>query len=202
MYEMKIFSFLIAMICITMIVIENPVLSFAQEQINFGPGRTFYIADSPLKQSKLGVSISDITCNNGFYLTIKLYNREVVCLKAGTISKLASRGFLYGTSAGNANYTTIMISPGSENQASHNTYSPDVATVVLGINNTVRWINQADTTNTLAPDVSWVQNGKSFDSKGVIKPGQSYQFTFTKPGIFGYHGEPRPWQKGTVIVLP
>jgi FtsP/CotA-like multicopper oxidase with cupredoxin domain len=46
------------------------------------------------------------------------------------------------------------------------------------------------------------QNGKPFGSDGVIKPGQSYRFTFTEPGTFAYHTEPHPWMKGTVIVLP
>ncbi|CUR51399.1 protein of unknown function [Nitrosotalea devaniterrae] len=97
---------------------------------------------------------------------------------------------------------TILIPPGSENSSSNKTYSPDVATVVLGVNNTVTWVNQAETTNSIVSDMPLQQDGKSFDSNGVIKPGGSYQFTFTEPGTFGYHGEPHPWQKGTIIVLP
>lgn len=157
---------------------------------------------SPLQQVKSGATASDIVCKNGSYLAMTSYHRELVCLKAGTISKLASRGFLYGTSVGNTNYATVIISPESENQASHNSYSPGVVTVVLGVNNTVRWVNQADTANTIVPDMPLVQNGISFGSDGVIKPDQTYTFTFTEPGTFAYHTEPHPWMKGTVIVLP
>ncbi|MHB8602744.1 MAG: cupredoxin domain-containing protein [Nitrosotalea sp.] len=156
---------------------------------------------SPLQQVKSGATASDIVCKDGSYLALTSYNRELVCLKAGTISKLASRGFLYGTSVGNTNYTTVLISPESENQASHNSYSPGIVTIMLGVNNTVRWVNQDDVANTIVPDIPLIQNGKSFGSDGVIKPDQSYTFTFTEPGTFAYHTEPHPWMKGIVIVL-
>lgn len=158
--------------------------------------------DSPLKQLKSGVNVWLITCKQGFYFVLKAYDREPMCLKSETISKLASRGFLFATSTSNDNHTTVIISPGSENQASPHTYSPDVVTVVLGVNNTIRWVNQADVANTIVPDMPLIQNGKSFGSDGIIKPDQSYTFTFTEPGTFSYHTEPHPWMKGTVIVLP
>ena len=159
---------------------------------------------SPLKQFKSGVVANGgfITCKPGFYFVLKSYDREPLCLKAGTISKLASRGFLFATSMSYDHHTTVIISPGSENPVSPNTYSPNIITIVLGINNTVRWVNQADAANTIVSDMPLIQNGKSFDSDGVIKPDQSYTFTFTEPGTFSYHTEPHPWMKGTVIVLP
>jgi len=157
---------------------------------------------SPLKQFKSGVGIWLITCKPGFYFVLKAYDREPLCLKTETISKLASRGFLFATSPSNDNHTTVIISPGSENQVSPHTYSPDVITVVLGVNNTVRWVNQADVANKIVPDMPLIQNGKSFGSNDFIKPDQSYTFTFTEPGTFPYHAEPHPWMKGTVIVLP
>ena len=156
---------------------------------------------SPLQQFKSGTNTGFIICKPGSYFVLKSYDREPLCLKAGTISKLASRGFLFATSTSNDNHTTVIISPGSENQASPNTYSPNITTVVLGINNTVRWVNQADVGNTIVPDMPLIQNGKSFGSDGIIKPDQSYTFTFTEPGTFTYHTEPHPWMKGTVIVL-
>ncbi len=155
----------------------------------------------PLQQFQSGVSMSDIVCNKGLYLVVKSHDQHPMCLKAGTISKLASRGFLYETSAGNANYTTIIIPPGSENQDSHNSYSPDIATIVLRINNTVQWTSQADVGNEITPDMPLAQNGQSFGSNGIIKPGGSYRFTFTEPGTFTYHTQPHPWMKGKIIVL-
>lgn len=168
----------------------------------FGPIVTVQLQESPLKQFKSGASISDFVCNDGLYLAITSHNQEPVCLKAGTISKLASRGFLFGIDASKnvVNYTTILIPPGSENQASRNSYSPSVANVVIGVNNTVRWVSQSDTADTIVPDMPLIQNGKPF-GEDLIKPRGSYLFTFTEPGTFTYHTEPHPWMKGTVIVL-
>lgn len=161
------------------------------------------VTEPPLRQFKSGATANDIVCNSGFYLAIRSHNLEPVCLKAGTISKLASRGFFHGVAANEteANYTTILISPGSENQASTNSYSPSVATVMIGVNNTVRWVSQSETANEITPDIPLTQNGRSFGSDGVIKPGGTYMFTFTEPGTFPYHTEPHPWMKGTIIVL-
>lgn len=159
-------------------------------------------SEPPLKQFRSGVISDNISCKEGLYLAIKSHNLEPTCLKAGTISKLASRGFLYGINANKTNYATILIPPGSENPSANKTYSPDVATVVLGVNNTVRWVSQSETANTIVPDMPLIQNGKSFGSYYVIKPGGSYQFTFTELGTFAYHTEPHPWMKGKIIVLP
>lgn len=157
---------------------------------------------SPLEQFRSGISTNDIVCKEGLYLAIKSNNLEPTCLKAGTISKLASRGFFYGINASETTNTTILIPPGSEDQSSNKTYSPDVTTVVLGVNNTVTWVNQADVGNEITPDMPLTQNGQPFASDGIIKPGESYEFTFTEPGTFTYHTEPHPWMKGTIIVLP
>ncbi|CUR51398.1 exported protein of unknown function [Nitrosotalea devaniterrae] len=60
---------------------------------------------SPLPQFKSGVNTNDIICKEGLYLAIKSHDKEPTCLKAGTISKLASRGFLYGINDNHTNYT-------------------------------------------------------------------------------------------------
>ncbi|MBI3253173.1 MAG: hypothetical protein HYZ56_00340 [Nitrosopumilales archaeon] len=71
--------------------------------------------------------------------------------------------------------------------------NPQSITVVLGINNTVRWVNEDDSGRTLtADDNTW--------TTGLIKPGSSKSIIFNKTGTHGYHGEPGPWIKGTVIV--
>lgn len=158
---------------------------------------------TPLQMFKANFSPDKIYCKSGLYLAIKSHDMEPVCLKAGTISKLASRGFFHGVAANEteARYATVLIPPGSENQASVNSYSPSVATVMIGVNNTVRWVSQSETANTIVPDKPLTQNGRSFGSDGVIKPGGTYMFTFTEPGTFPYHTEPHPWMKGTIIVL-
>ena len=181
----------------------NHVYAPCIEGAQCGDLRPLPIDTRPFELFQEHFSSDRIPCKPGLYMAIKS-DLEPLCLKAGTISKLASRGFLYGISANETqvNYTTVLIPPGSEDQSSNKTYSPDVTTVVLGINNTVRWTNQAESANSIAADMSFEQDVKKFGSDGIIKPGQSYEFTFTKPGTFSYHGQPHPWQMGKIIVLP
>lgn len=88
----------------------------------------------------------------------------------------------------------IIIPQGSASPESQNYLIPQTLTVVLGVNNTVTWINEDDVASTLvADDGTW--------QTGMILPGKSSSVTFNQTGIFGYHGEPHPWKKGKVIVL-
>jgi nitrite reductase (NO-forming) len=59
-------------------------------------------------------------------------------------------------------------------------YSPDVITVVIGINGTVTWANQ-DT----IPHTVTAKDG-SFNS-GELDPGKSWSHTFTLPGTYHYY---------------
>ena len=155
----------------------------------------------PLKQFKSGISLDDISCKDGFFLAIS-NEKNPLCLRPETISKLASRGFFYGVNSNEieTNYTTILIPPGSENQAANKTYSPNIVKVIIGVNNTIRWVNQADVGNSVAEDINDQNYGKTFNSS-FLRPGQSYEFTFIQPGTYHYHGDPHPWQVGTVIVM-
>ena len=75
---------------------------------------------------------------------------------------------------------------------------PQEITVVLGINNTVTWINDDDVPHGITSD----KGGDDFwGTPGVLKPEKSYSITFEEAGIFSYHGQPHPWIKGKVIVL-
>jgi plastocyanin len=97
----------------------------------------------------------------------------------------------------NAQTTTIISIPkGSGVPAGAPGYSPDKATVVIGVNNTVEWTNN-DTvahTATSAP-------GNGSVSSGNLAVGATYTYTFTTPGTYDivclYHS----WMTGTVVVL-
>lgn len=177
--------------------ISTKKLTLSDYSVTFAISRSAIF--SPLKQLRSGVPLDEIDCSQGLYLAVKS-DHQPLCLKASTITKLASRGFLYGTQSGDTSHVTIVIPPGSENPASNKTYSPDIATVVIGINNTVRWVNQADIGNTVASDMPITQDGKNFD-RLLLQPSQYYEFTFTDPGTYTFHGEPHPWQIGTVVVI-
>ena len=72
-------------------------------------------------------------------------------------------------------------------------YVPQTITVVLGMNNTVTWVNNDDAAHTVTA------TGGSFNS-GNLDAGQSWTHTFTIAGTYTYFCAYHPWMKGTVIV--
>lgn len=80
-------------------------------------------------------------------------------------------------------------------------FEPQTIRVLVGVNNTVRWVNNDHFPAMLEADNNsdplFYTVTKDFI---VVSHGDSFEFTFTKPGEYGYHG--KPWQRGTVIVLP
>jgi plastocyanin len=68
------------------------------------------------------------------------------------------------------------------------------AEVTIGVGDTIRWENVGvsvhhagsdPSTAIKASDVANPDGAKPFDS-GLIKPGESFSYTFTKPGIYKY----------------
>lgn len=104
-------------------------------------------------------------------------------------------------STGSSGQVSVVVIPEGYNMpSSGKTYEPQVITVMIGVNNTVRWVNQDVTSN-------WIEAGsyddpdfalETMDIK-LIPPGGSFEYTFEKAGEFGYYGKPH--QQGTVIVL-
>ncbi len=70
-------------------------------------------------------------------------------------------------------------------------FSPKTVTINFG--DTVKWTN-ADTVNR-----QLVADSGAFASP-ILKPGQSYSFTFKTPGTFNYHDALKPSVKGTITV--
>jgi plastocyanin len=81
------------------------------------------------------------------------------------------------------------------------TFEPQVVRVILGVNNTVVWINE-DRVST------WIEADNDNDpvffketsNPSLLSRGDAIQYTFTKVGEYGFHGKPH--QRGTVVVLP
>ncbi len=94
------------------------------------------------------------------------------------------------TSPGSAK---VSIVRGAGSNTTSKGYSPDVVTLIIGVNNTITWTNNDNAPHTVTADDG------SFNS-GNISPGASFSFTFTKAGIFPYHCVYHPWMTGTVTV--
>ena len=94
---------------------------------------------------------------------------------------------------------TVAIPENAADSTSNPTLSPQEITVVLGINNTVVWVNNS-------PDPQQIVNGEenapshSGEINGLIRPGGNWAFTFTQEGNFEYQSENQPWLTGIVVV--
>jgi len=91
-----------------------------------------------------------------------------------------------------ANVVRVSIFPGAASYATG--YEPDNITVVIGVNNTVIWTN-----NDNEPHTVTASDG-SFDS-GNMNPGDTFTYTFTKPGAYTYICTYHPWMRGYVTVI-
>ncbi|MDG6904301.1 MAG: cupredoxin domain-containing protein [Nitrososphaerota archaeon] len=93
----------------------------------------------------------------------------------------------------NASNPLVSIEYGSAANTVTTYYSPPTITVVIGVNNTVTWVN-----NDIAPHTVTANDG-SFNS-GNMNPGQSWTHVFTTPGNYTYHCNYHQWMQGTIIV--
>ena len=73
-------------------------------------------------------------------------------------------------------------------------YAPQNIVVVIGVNNTVVWFSHSLSEDTVTSDTGLFNSG-------VLTPGQSWSYTFSKPGVYQYYCDFHPWMQGTVTVL-
>ena len=73
-------------------------------------------------------------------------------------------------------------------------FSPLSLTVVIGVNNTVNWVNDDTAPHTATSDTAGV-----FDT-GTIAPGSIGTATITQTGTFTYHCSFHSWMKATITV--
>jgi plastocyanin len=86
---------------------------------------------------------------------------------------------------------TVKIAPGTGADSSLN-YNPSTFKLVVGVNNTIIFLNQDSTTHTVTA------SDGSFDS-GDIHPGGTWTHTFSA-GTYSYHCTYHSYMKGTITV--
>jgi plastocyanin len=97
------------------------------------------------------------------------------------------------------NTTLIIIPKGiAENQSLN--YVPSNVKVVIGINNSITWINQDNLSqHTVVTDVV-PSGGTQVDL--ILGTNETYTVKFTVPGVYHYYCMWHPaWMKGTITVL-
>ncbi len=117
----------------------------------------------------------------------------VVALLIGAVTFGALQGGVAYSQVGKTSSVTIVLGASNpSNEQGH--FTPSIITVVIGVNNTVTWINQDYSVHTITSDQG------NFNS-GLLNSGDHWSYTFTTPGIYGYHCLIHPYMTGTVRVL-
>ena len=71
--------------------------------------------------------------------------------------------------------------------------NPGNMTVVIGVNNTVTWVNLDTVSQTLV-------GANNLFNSGTLAPGATFSYTFTTVGVYSYSNPSYAWEKGTVTV--
>ncbi|HVX02112.1 MAG TPA: plastocyanin/azurin family copper-binding protein [Nitrososphaera sp.] len=100
--------------------------------------------------------------------------------------------------------TDIKITKGSSSQSNPKFFDPQETRAPYGVANHVIWHNNDEVAHSVTSDDDYKDqiNGSfnSIDSIGLVPPGGTFEFTFTKEGTYNYHCEPHPWMHGTIDV--
>ncbi len=107
----------------------------------------------------------------------------------------------YGATQSLTTNTTTAVTPAnavvvdipSDNGYPFAQFTPQVITVVIGVNNTVTWTNHDVLTHNIL-------TASGLFASGDLPTGASYTFTFTQAGTFPYYCSYHPSHTGIVIV--
>lgn len=148
----------------------------------------------PLQQLKTGITPKDVVCKEGLELMIKTADGLSVCVRYPTANVLSERGWAKESiSTMTSPATTIIIPVNSSIRSNGFTFTPSLVKVVIGTNNTVRWINMDSVTNDITSSSVSLRSG-------LIESGYAWTHTFDKSGMYRYYSDIHPWLKGIVIV--
>jgi len=116
--------------------------------------------------------------------------------QAGTVSSGNVAGVVIQIPSGAGQYPTSWNQ--SQPIISDSYYSPATVHLVIGVNNTVKWVNQ-DTLPHTVTSRGLSSGAATFDS-GTLNPGASFTYTFRTVGQYTYTCSFHPWMGGEVIV--
>lgn len=135
----------------------------------------------------------------------------LIGLAAG-IGSIALFMFVFYSAKANApnHVFTVIVPRGAAIQSSeHNNFEPVI--IRVKVNDTVKWVNEDTVQSSVVADndsgdpsfFMATQGGMCNPTdESDLLPQESFEFTFTKAGIYDYHSVPHPWMQGTVIVQP
>lgn len=122
----------------------------------------------------------------------------IIAAVAVVIIVAVAGGFYLLTMNGsqNAPATVIVNMPSGAGAGIGLTFTPQTITVVIGVNNTIKWVNQ----DTVDHTVSSTSGPSEFGNDGTIAPGASFTTTLTMAGTYQYRCTIHTTMTGTIIV--
>ena len=166
---------------------------FKTDALNNSPGAV--VTGAP---GNVSATFSFVAKYSGIFEFVCTYHAEIGMIGYLTVlpdSAYTGKSTSPGQQGGSSpKTTTIDMVPGSgANASTPKSYLPSPVTVVIGVNNTVMWVN-----NDSAPHTVTANDG-TFGSSNIAPTG-TFTYTFTTPGTYEYHCIYHPWMLGTVIV--
>lgn len=172
----------------------------------------------PLQQLKVGEKIGEIECGYDKFLLVNKESDMPACIKLANISKLLDRGWEHlatylNDTVQHSPVTTLVYITGQDLPYCNTCQGKsENLTVIIGANNTLRWINNAPiplwfftlpnnddiafSNSAIFPLVSQINTMKF---PAYLYSEQSFEYTFTKSGKFFWHTTPQ--FMGWVTVL-
>ena len=114
----------------------------------------------------------------------------ILILVAAAVLVLKYSG-LYGTGGMKSGTPSNLTVPANTVLIQSNSFNPSTLTVKVG--QKVTWTNNDSYTHTVTSDDGTFTGGD-------LPSGQSFSFTFTKPGTYAYHCSIHTFMTGTVVV--
>ncbi len=114
---------------------------------------------------------------------------------------VAAIGIYYGTlpktSPQTAPVTVIVNMPAGVASNAALNFQPATITVVIGVNNTIKWVNQ----DTVPHTVSSTSGPSQFGNDGTIAAGGSYTVTLTTAGTYHYQCNLHPANMQGIVIV-
>ncbi len=145
-----------------------------------------------------------VASTSGIYEFVCTYHAQVgmigylVVLPNAAYKRPASTTTAASTTATSGKVVNVSIAAGQTSYPNKG-FTPDNITVVIGVNNTVRWTNFDSTLHTVSSGTPLPQGAVPFTS-GYLSTNDTFTYTFTLPGVYQYHCQLHPWMIGYVTV--
>jgi len=192
------------------IVVPNSTEFYISPELRKSDGTRVTVKDIDEQQRfGNGVQTEDLMLQaNGVGQTLELVPAITFVVADSDIEDVDSNLDMIQDSIENPKLVKITIPGGASLADSGKSYEPQIVRVIVGYNNTVRWVNydstyhyiEADNDTDLKFYRETTYANPEASRRNLMDTGDSFLYTFTTPGEIGYHGKPH--LRGTVIVEP